>query len=108
MGAGRDEEFPSPNKSQVKDLLFENSQFDEEPLGHLLKNVEALQRFSYAAGGATVSYGDVAPKRVIKSLATYAGHSLENLILDFSDELGGMDVSIMIMIMTSFEIQLMT
>jgi hypothetical protein len=92
MGAGRDEEFPSPNKSQVKDLLFENSQFDEEPLGHLLKNVEALQRFSYAAGGATVSYGDVAPKRVIKSLATYAGHSLENLILDFSDELGGMDL----------------
>ena len=108
MGDGCEEEFPAPTKSQVKDLIFEHSQFDDGALSRILKNVEALQRFSYAAGGATVSYDFVAPKRVIKSLTTYAGHSLENMILDFTDDDGGEDVSIMIMMMTNFEIQLTT
>ena len=95
----------APYQSRAKELLFENSQIDDETLDHILERIEALERFSYSAGGAIVSDDGCAPKKLIKSLAAYAGHSLENLILEFDmDSFGADDDEVSIMI--SFECQL--
>lgn len=72
---------PTP---QVTELFFYSCQFDvEKGLSIVLAGIKNLRKFTYSAGGATVSdSAHYCPKMVISELLKYASHSLEELVLD--------------------------
>ncbi|KAF9698259.1 hypothetical protein EKO04_003693 [Ascochyta lentis] len=67
--------------SNVEELDFDNCQFDLPSLHIILPMIKNLKRFSYQAGGSTVTFADYEPRRVIEALVSYASHSLEELEL---------------------------
>lgn len=73
-------------QSNVKELLFINSQFDVRGLGKILGGIKHLEQFSYESGGGIVDYSSFNPKRVIKALVDRQGHSLKHLTLDYSED----------------------
>lgn len=73
-----------PTKSNTKEIFFMGSMVHVCALRVILGGIKALERFSYDCGGAIVSTDSTfAPKRVIKALAKYQAHSLEELILSY-------------------------
>ncbi|KAI8934409.1 hypothetical protein NX059_009144 [Plenodomus lindquistii] len=68
--------------SNVEELLFSRCQFDTASLDTLLPHIKNLRKFTYAAGVATVAYSYFELRKLIKALAKYAGHSLEQLVLE--------------------------
>lgn len=73
--------------SNVEELFFHGCQFAPKTLNQILPMIKTLKKFTYHAGGHTVAYQDLEPRKVIKALATHAGHSLEELVLE-DDEIG--------------------
>ncbi|KAF2744733.1 hypothetical protein M011DRAFT_470307 [Sporormia fimetaria CBS 119925] len=74
-------------KSNTKELFFLHSGLSVRAFQEILKGIDALERFSYEAGGATVSDEYFEPKRVIQALEKHQGHALEYLELeDHMDE----------------------
>lgn len=72
---------------KLKELYFEYSQLSLNELEVVLASKEALERFTYDSGGASIHDGLFQPKRIISALLAYAGHSLERLVLtDFTDD----------------------
>jgi hypothetical protein len=71
--------------SNVTELFLFQCQMDVEGLATILKGIKNLIKFTYTAGGSTVSDMSYDPKRVIKALLEHAAHSLEELVLDQED-----------------------
>jgi hypothetical protein len=45
-------------------------------------HVKHLERFSYEAGGATVSFEPFEPRKVLQALIKFHSHSIEHIYLD--------------------------
>ncbi|KAF1957044.1 hypothetical protein CC80DRAFT_535005 [Byssothecium circinans] len=70
-------------RSNVKEVVFTNSQIPVSVLKDILARTKALERFSYRGSMGTVSTARYQPKKVLGLLAEYAAHSLEHLALEY-------------------------
>lgn len=67
--------------SNVEELDFTNCRFDAQSLHTILPLTKNLKRFSYEAGGHTVSFSDLEPRKVLHALVTHTSNSLEEFEL---------------------------
>lgn len=67
--------------SHVEEIVFNGCQFDPESFDTLLPLVKNLKRFEYDGGGHIIARQDFEPRKVLRALASHAGHSLEDLNL---------------------------
>lgn len=57
--------------SNIKELLFQHSQFDIRSLEAIIMRIGNLEKFSYESGGATVSFDAFEARNVIQALINF-------------------------------------
>ena len=74
-----------PEKSELKELILDDSAIDVRSLSNFLKGIKALKKFRYEAGAMAFRLVQWQPHRIVAILLENAQDSLQELDLDCKD-----------------------
>jgi len=84
MGGEITPSIHAPQKSNVRELVFQYSRIDPDAIDQILRHTPLLQRFTYEAADAIVAEEvySTDPNQVWRSLSEHVGSSIEHIVFE--------------------------